>query len=80
MLEEDALAMALISAMYRLAWARWLIPAFPIAQNQNPASEGPRRSAAMARAGPSARFGSYFGGCFSIYRTSSMPAFRPRLL
>jgi hypothetical protein len=22
-----------------------------------------------------ARFGSYFGGCFSIYRTSSMPAF-----
>ena len=44
----------------------------------------PRRSAAMARAGPyvswrwrlgPARFGSYFGGCFSIYRTSSMPAF-----
>ena len=44
-----------------------------------------RRSAAMARAGPyvswrwrlgPARFGSYFGGCFSsIYRTSSMPAF-----
>ena len=38
----------------------------------------------MARAGPyvswrwmlgPARFGSYFGGCFSIYRTSSMPAF-----
>jgi len=37
----------------------------------------------MARAGPyvswrwrlgPARFGSYFGGCFSIYRTSSMPA------
>src|SRR6516165_6128920 len=26
------------------------------------------------RLGP-ARFGSYFGGCFSIYRTSSMPAF-----
>src|SRR5262245_19789033 len=57
----------------------------PIAKNQNPASEGvPRRSAAMARAGPyvswrwrlgPARFGSYFGGCSSIYRTSSMPAF-----
>src|SRR5262249_17795749 len=55
-------------------------------KNQNPASEGvPRRSAAMARAGPyvswrwrlgPARFGSYFGGCFSsIYRTGSMPAF-----
>src|SRR5262252_3064235 len=45
--------------MCPLAWARWLriidrkIPAFPIAKNQNPASEGvPRRSAAMARAGP----------------------------
>src|SRR5262249_41768827 len=44
----------------------------------------PWRSAALARAGPyvswrwmlgPARFGSYFGGCFSIYRTSSMPAF-----
>src|SRR5262249_37250578 len=57
----------------------------PDAKNQNPASKGVlRRSAAMARAGPysswrwrlgPARFGSYFGGCFSIYRTSSMPAF-----
>src|SRR5262249_4480974 len=81
---------ALISAMYRLAWARWLqiidrqIPAFPIAKNQGPASEGvPRRRGPIARAGPyvswgwrlgPARFGSYFGGCFSIYRTISMPA------
>src|SRR5262249_51097554 len=75
------------SAMCPLAWARWLRiidRKFPIAKNQNPASEGVlRRSAAMARAGPyvswrwrlgPARFGSYFGGCFSIYRTSSMPA------
>src|SRR5262249_30333992 len=50
---------ALISAMYRLAWARWLqiidrkIPTFPIAKNQTPALESvPRRSAAMAQAGP----------------------------
>src|SRR5262249_58987126 len=58
----------------------------PNCENQTPASEGvPRRSAVMARAGPyvwwrwrlgPARFGSYFGGCFSsIYRTGSMPAF-----
>jgi len=31
------------------------------------------------RLGP-ARFGSYFGGCFRIYRTSQHARFRPRLL
>src|SRR5262252_56010 len=82
--------------MCPLAWARWLriidrkIPAFPIAKNQTPASEGiPRRSAAMARAGPyvvvevEARAcplrqlqnpgGS---GCFRIYRPSSVRRFQ----